>query len=553
MSDMKNTEAKTERHSLCWLLVKNRLIAQLGINVFRYEKDKRKKNNKIATTIAILVCLVMAVGYCGAMAYGYASVGLSELIPGIAVVISSVLTLFFTMFKAHGELFGFKDYDRVMSLPIPVRTIINSRFLNMYLWNTFFTLIIMVPMGIVYAIFVKPSLDFYLIWLAGLFLACLIPTTIAALLGAAITAISSKFKYASASSTILTIVFIIAVMVLPMTITSGNTGPGQLFDAETGNLNEEAFSALAPVISDAVHRIYPPAKLFTEAIADGKLLSFVLFAGISVGWYALFVLVLSARYKQINTAITSRGNRADYKLETLQQGSMCFALYKKTILRILKSTICATNLLVGCVLAVLLASALLIVGPEKVVQGLEMPDFMFYAGNAACYVIAAMVAMTNTAAVSLALEGKNIWLIKSLPVPPKTLYNSYLLTNLTFTVPTSVVCSLLFSISLKTGLTGTVLMFLTPLSFSLFTAVAGIFIGNRMAYYDWQDVTQLVKGSLMSMVGMLGGMLLVVVCGVIANIGFLPLSANLMTFIFNILFLVLTAVLYIHESNRPVR
>lgn len=549
---MDHRKTKTERRSLCWLLVMNRLTDQLGINVFRYEKDKRKRTNKIITAAVILVCLVMAVGYCGAMAYGYVSVGLSQLIPGIALVISSLMTLFFTMFKAHGELFGFKDYDMVMSLPIPVRTIINSRFLNLYLWNTFFSLIIMVPMGVVYIIYVKSSFGIYLVWLAGLFLACLIPTTIAAVLGAVITAISSKFRYASTMATILTIVFVIAMMVLPFAIT-GNSGPGQLFDSETGDFNEEAFSALAPIISDAIYRIYPPAKLFSETITDGKLFSFVLFAGISIGWYALFVLVLSAKYRQINTALTSRSVKSDFKLETLQQGSMRFALYKKTILRILKSTICATNLLVGCVLAVLMSAALLIVGPEKVLQSFDIPNIMSNATNISCYIIAAMVAMTNTAAVSLALEGKNIWLIKSLPIPPKTLYDSYLLTNLTFTVPTSVICSLLFNISLKTGFAGTVLMFLTPLSFSLFTATAGIFIGNRMAYYDWEDVTHLVKGSMMSVTGLLGGMLLVVICGAIANSGFLPLSAGAMTFIFDIFMLVLAAVTYVHESSRPVR
>lgn len=538
---------------LCWLLVKNRLSAQLGINVFRYEKDKRKRTNKIVTTVAILICLVTAAFYCGGMAYGYAYMGLEELIPGIALVISSLMTVFFTMFKTNGELFGFKDYDRIMSLPIPVRTIINSRFLNMYLWNTFFTLVVMVPMGIVYALFAKPSFSFYLLWLAGLFLTCLIPTTLAAVLGAVITAISSKFRYASGMATILSIIMIIAIMILPMTMTSGETGPGQLFDAQTGNINQEAFSALAPAINDTMNRIYPPAKLFSEGIAGGNLLSFLLFAGISVGWYAFFVLVLSIKYKQINTALTSHINRADYKLETLQQGSMRFALYKKTILRILKSTICATNLLVGCILAVLLAAALLVVGPEKLMLSLEMPEFMFYAENVACYVIAAMISMTNTSAVSLALEGKNVWLIKSLPIPPKTLYDSYLLTNLTFTVPTSLICSLLFSISLKTGFVGTVLLFLTPLSFSLFTAAAGIFIGNRMAFYDWQDVTHLVKGSLMSMIGMLGGMLMVILCGVIANVGILPIPASLITFIFNILFLVLAVVIYFQESRRPVR
>ncbi len=80
---MDHRKTKTERRSLCWLLVMNRLTDQLGINVFRYEKDKRKRTNKIITAAVILVCLVMAVGYCGAMAYGYVSVGLSQLIPGM--------------------------------------------------------------------------------------------------------------------------------------------------------------------------------------------------------------------------------------------------------------------------------------------------------------------------------------------------------------------------------------------------------------------------------------------------------------------------------------
>ena len=66
-------------------------------------------------------------------------------------------------------------------------------------------------------------------------------------------------------------------------------------------------------------------------------------------------------------------------------------------------------------------------------------------------------------------------------------------------------------------------------------------------------MTQLVKGSLMSMLGILGGMLLVVVCAVIANSGILPIPASLVTFILNILFLVLAAVVYVNESKRPVR
>ena len=550
---MNNIDIKTSQKNLCWLLVKNRLIAQLGINVFCYEKDTHKRNIKIAVTAIIIVLLIMFAVYCGGMAYGYAYLGLTELIPSIAMVISSVVTLFFTMFKANGEIFGFKDYDVVMSLPIPVRTIINSRFLNMYLWNTFTTLLVMFPMGIVYSSFTNPSLGFYIMWIVGIFLTCLIPTTVAAIFGAVITAISSKFRYASTMSTILSVAFVILIMVFSMTATNTDTGLGKMFDPETGNIDAAAFSAMAPIVSDSLNRVYPPVKLFTKAVVNGSIGSFLFFAGISIGWYAIFVLLLSVKYRQINTALTSHMSRTDYKLGTLHQGSMLFALYKKTIMRILKSTVCATNLLIGCVLALLMAVAMVISGPEKVMQSIEVSDYMHIVKGASGYVIAAMVCMTNTSAISLALEGKNIWLIKSLPIPPKTLYDSYLLTNLTFTVPTSIVCSVLFSISLKTGFIGTSLMILTPLTFSLFTAAAGIFIGNRMAYYDWQDETQLIKQSMMSMIGMLGGMVLIAICGVIANIGILPMTTNMITLILDILFLALTAVIYINESKRPIK
>lgn len=503
--------------------------------------------------VAIAICLIMVAGYCWGMAYGYAQMGLTELIPGIALVISSFITLFFTMFTANGELFGFKDYDLVMALPIPVRTIINSRLINMYIWNTFFTLLVMIPMGIVYASHANPPFGFYMIWLAGIFLTCLIPTIAAALIGAVITAISSKFRYASAMATILSIVFVVLIMVLPMTSTMNNTGPGKLFDTETGDINKEAFTALAPVISDTLNRVYPPAGLFTKAATDGKITAFLLFAGISIGFYALFVLLLSAKYRQIRTALTSHISRADYKLEALNQGSMHLALYRKTIMRILKSTVCATNLLIGCILALLLAAATVIVGPEKVISSLEMSDYTHIINSAACYVIAAMVCMTNTSAVSLALEGKNIWIIKSLPIPPKVLYDSYLMTNLTFTVPTSVICSVLFSIALKASFSGTILMILTPLTSALLTATAGIFIGNRMAYYNWQDETHLVKQSMMSFLGLLGGSAIIFLCGVIANIGILPFSANTITLIFNVLFVLLAALIYRNEINRPVK
>ena len=550
---MNTMDVKTKRKNLCWLLTKNRLIEQLGINVFRYEKDKRKRNSKIALTVSIGIILIMLIAYCGGMAYGYVYLGMIDLIPSIALFISSLFTLSFSLFKSNGELFGFYDYDQVMSLPLTVRTIINSRFLNMYIWNTLIAFIVMFPMGIIYILFEQPAFISYLMWFISIFLVSLIPTAVATIFGAVVTAISVKFKYTSAVATFLSIALLIVFMLLSTSVATSDIGFGELFDFQTGTINADAFSTLAPYISDRLNQFYLPTKLFKEAIVDGKILSFLIFAGISIGLYLLFLLLLSIKYKQINTALTSHISRGNYKVGVLRQSGMLLALYKKTIMRILKSTVCATNLLVGCVLAILLAVMVLTAGPEKILQSLDLVDYFPIVKNVAGYVIAAMVSMSNTAAISLALEGKNIWLIKSLPISPKTLYDSYLLSNLTFTIPTSIVCSILFSIALNTSFIETILIIATPLSFSLFTAVAGIFIGNRMAYYDWQDETQLIKQSMMSLIGMLGGMIIILLFGVIANIGVLPFEIKTITVSINLVILIFAVLLYLHECNRPIK
>ena len=550
---MNTKDVKIKRKNLSWLLAKNRLIEQLGLNVFRYEKDKRKRNSKIAVAVAIAIVLLMIISYSGGVAYGYIYLGMTDLIPSIAIFISSLLTLTFSLFKSNGEFFNFSDYDLIMSLPIAVKTIISSRFLNMYIWNTFIAFLVMFPMGITYLLFEQPDFITYLIWFLSIFLVSLIPTIIAAIFGTVITAISSKFRYTNAIATVLSIGLVVVFLIFLMTASTTNFGFGELIDSQTGNINTDAISSLAPFVSDRLNQLYLPTKLFKEAVVDGKFLSFLIFAVVSIGLYFLFLQLLSIKYKKINTALTSHNSNGNYKIGVLRQRGMLLALYKKTLMRILKSTVAATNLLVGCVMAILLAISTFIIGPEKILQSLDLAEYFPILKNVAGYVIAAMVSMTNTATISLALEGKNVWLIKSLPVSPKTLYDSYLLTNLTFTIPTSIICSLLFSISLKMSFIETILVIVTPLSFLLFTAVAGIFIGNRMAYYDWQDETQLVKQSMMSLIGMLGGMMITVFFGVIANVGILPLEIKTITLIINLFILIVTVLLYLHECNRPIK
>ncbi len=150
----------------------------------------------------IVILSASLMGYAYMIGVSFSVMGLSEVLPAYGLVVSSFLLLFFTVLKSNGTLFALKDYEMVMSLPVKTRTIIASRFLVMYALNLGVVLLVMLPMGIAYIQHNTVTTLFYPIWLVGMLIAPLFPTTIAAIIGALIVWVASKFRHTNALVTI---------------------------------------------------------------------------------------------------------------------------------------------------------------------------------------------------------------------------------------------------------------------------------------------------------------------------------------------------------------
>lgn len=59
-------------------LLKIRLITQLGLNTFKYEKDKKKKQSKILISVSIALVAALLMLYCGGAAYGLIKLGIGK-------------------------------------------------------------------------------------------------------------------------------------------------------------------------------------------------------------------------------------------------------------------------------------------------------------------------------------------------------------------------------------------------------------------------------------------------------------------------------------------
>ena len=110
-----------------------------GLNVFKHTKDKKVKQRTIGLGFAMLLVVLMMVAYIGMAAYGYIMIGMAEVLPAYLIMLSSLVILFFTVFKAGSVIFQRNAYDILCSLPVSQTAIVVSRFIRMYVENLLLT------------------------------------------------------------------------------------------------------------------------------------------------------------------------------------------------------------------------------------------------------------------------------------------------------------------------------------------------------------------------------------------------------------------------------
>ncbi|MBU3160406.1 hypothetical protein KPL37_11680 [Clostridium frigoris] len=516
------------------ILLKAQFLNQSGVNTFRYENDKNKKNKMVIFAFAMTITVIMMVVYCFMMAYGLGSIGLSGIIPGYAFTITSLIVMLFTIFKASGTLFAFKDYDMLMSLPVKTTTVITSRFLLMYEMNVLFCILVMLPMGTAYGMFAHPQILFYVLWVISIFVTPLVPMTIAAALGAIISAISSKFKHTNMINIILS--FVVTIGFMGASMSAGTMSGGQI--------NIKQLASLGTMLTHKMNQIYPLVSIFEKGVCQYNIIAFISFLVISVIWYFVFVKVVSIKYKAINTGLTSHQTKSNYKLKSSKVTSTFRALHRKEIKRFFSSYLYVLNVGMGAVLLLALSITCFIFGIDKLQRLMGIPNIKGIMTNFAPFVMSGMLAMTCTTSVSLSLEGKNLWILLSAPIEAATIYRSKMAVNITLLLPVSLLSSILMKLCLKPSIMSTVWMFITPLAYVGLTSVWGIYINLKFPNFEWESEVTVIKQSIASLFGILGGMLFGFIPMVILLI--LPgIDRNLIMGVITLLVIGITSILYI--------
>ncbi len=470
-------------------LVRVQLWAVLG-DVLSIGTGKKKASKGIYGGVVLFALLIGGISFFYSLMIGsglklYDSIGI---LPSLMMAVTCMVILLTTTFQIKGTIFGFKDYDMVMSLPLSTAGIVASRIIILYAVNIVFVAVIMLPMMFAYGILTNPNPLFYLYGIAALIFLPLVPIILASFIGTLIAYIASRFRF----SNLLNIIFTMGILVAFI---------GSSFTVRDDG---QALVNMGKAMTDQVNSLYPLAALYAETVVEYRLSSFLLFAGISILAFVLYVLLVKAVFKKINTSLMTGSYRRKFKLGRLKTSSPFMALYKKEVKRYFASSVYVVNTAFGVVLLTVGAIALLFIDVSKYL--ISVPAEVLMAGVPV--LIGFCVCMTSTTMVSISLEGKSFWILKTLPLTPGTVFAAKIAVNLTILSPVLLDVLIIGAVLGLAPLTVLLILIMT-LATAFFVALYGMVINLLMPNFNWNNETVVVKQSAASMIVIFSGMGLV--------------------------------------------
>ena len=463
---------------------------------FFFDQKKGQARSKSATVVLIIAYTVLMLGLMGGM-FTMMSLSLCEPLVAmqmdwlyftVAGTIALVLGVFGSVFNTYAGLYLGKDNDLLLSMPIPVRYILIARLLGVYLMGLLFSAVVMIPAGIVYMVTAPLSFGTVCGPVLLLLLISLLALVLSCVLGWGVAKVSIKLKNKSYITVIAALIFMALYYVIYFNAIQLIEDLVANAQAIGGNIKAYAYPLY--FLARTGTGDWLPALVSTAAVGLLCVLTYLLLSRSFFKIAAMAGVVSKIKYKEKAAAIRKPAT----------------ALLCREFKRFTSSPNYMLNCGLGVLLLPVLAVALLIKG-GAIAEALKntFGDLPSVITPLACAVICMAGATTDTAAPSVSLEGKHIWIVHSMPVDPWLVLRAKLLVQLLLTMPLTLLVSVCAAVVLAPGLPDVILLLLMPQIGVLTLAVFGLFVGLRHAGLNWTNEVYPIKQSFGVFVALFGG------------------------------------------------
>lgn len=459
-----------------------RLNFRALLSAMRVGRKKRSFSGIGALALLAGLSLYISGVYSALLAGQLAAVGALPLLLVLMSLVSVVMGFFFSLFAAQGVIFGAKDNDLMLALPISSFALMLSRTLALYLENLVSTVFVLLPAGVIYLWYGGPGgwAVLPLLLISCLFLN-LLPTLLTLIAGFVLAWLSSRFPRKALASTLLQLILLLLLL------------GGSFWLSTALNRVESA----VPSIFAFFQSWGRPFLLLAEGVSRHDPLPLLALCAFCLLPFLAVVWLFARQYKSIITRLSTHRTRSDYKLGRLSSVGQRRALLYKEARRWFGTPMYLFNTCVGLVL---LPGA----GVAALIYRSSIQDFLRLTGGlslAPLLVVGACFCLSTAAitASSISLEGKCLWLLRSSPVSPAVLLAVKVAFQLLATLPSLLIGTALLSVGFFLSLSEAVLLLLNNLLFALMCAPFGLWINLHFPKLDAINDTVVIKQSAAAM------------------------------------------------------
>lgn len=471
---------------------------QLG-DIFRsytYDAKKNRARSKEATIGFTVLFVVLMVGVLGglftllslAMCESMAQVGMSWLYFTIMTLLAAFLGIFGSVFNTYSTLYMAKDNDLLLSLPIPVRTIMAARLVSVYLMGLMYSAVVLLPAIIVYWVVVGITVPVVVGCMIQLLLLSVFVLTLSCALGWVVAKISQKLKNKSFITVLVSLVFI---------------GAYYFFYAKAQSLLTELLANAAYYGASIRSMAYPLYLVGRVAMGNGSAIAIV--SAAVLGLFALVWYLIARSFLKLATS-TGAVAKVKYREKAARPQSIDRALLGRELSRFTASA----NYMLNCgmgILGLVIGAAALVWKGSSLLPMLE-PVFAGRPGALSvllCAALCTLVGMNDMAAPSVSLEGKSLWLAQSLPVTSWQVLRAKLRMHLLLTVVPVALCGICVAVVSPAGAAQTALALVVAALFTVLSALLCLFLGLKMPNLNWtSEITPIKQGGAVAL-ALLGG------------------------------------------------
>lgn len=522
------------------------LVKKQITEIFRmyfYDEKKNKARSK-ASTIGFIVLFVflmagllggiftfLAVSLCGALV----SAGADWLYFLFFGAVAVLLGAFGSIFNTFSGLYLSKDNDLLLSMPIPVKDIIASRLLSVYLMGLMYSSVVTVPAVIVYWIKARAGVSDVICNILFIAVISAVILILSCALGYVVARVSVKLKRKSFITVLTSLVFFGLYYVICFRAQSLITYLINNAVSLSGKIKEKSFLAYA--VGDAF---------------AGNILYMLIIALILTAVILLTVYLISKSF--IKTAVSaSEESKVKYKAKREKKKSLASALFYKELKRFTSSANYMLNCGMGCLVLIIGGVAFLIKG-DSILSFFSYQLGGFLSSKVMlCTAVCVMCAMNDITAPSVSLEGKSLWIYQSLPVDAFAVLKAKLYVQIVLTSVPALFCSICACIISGMNALEWIMTILTVFVAILFFSEFGLILGLKMPNLNWTNEISPIKQGLPPMISVFGGMIFAVLIasGNLALNGVIPDWAYLA--LFAVIFFILSALMYLWIKKKGSR